>query len=58
MGWQKGVKVETTIKRWKQIICNDFRSCIDERRMMEVNVEVHVLTRMLVLRRPIYVGIV
>ena len=64
MGWQKAsgynrrAKVEAAIGRWKQVIGDGLRSRIDERRVTEVNVAVHVLNRMLELGRPSYVRIV
>jgi Transposase DDE domain len=64
MAWQKAsgynrrAKVETAIGRWKQVIGDGLRSRIDERRVTEVSVAVHVLNRMLELGRPSYVRIV
>jgi hypothetical protein len=64
MAWQKGsgynrrAQVETAIGRWKQVIGDGLRSRIDERRVTEVNVAVHVLNRMLALGRPNYVRVV
>ena len=64
MTWQKAsgytnrAKVEAAIERWKQVIGDGLRSRIDERRVTEVNVAVHVLNRMLELGRPNYVRIV
>jgi Transposase DDE domain len=64
MAWQKAsgynrrAKVETAIGRWKQVIGDRLRSHIDERRVTEVSVAVHVLNRMLTLGRPNYVRIV
>jgi Transposase DDE domain len=64
MAWQKAsgynrrAKVETAIGRWKQLIGDGLRSRIDERRVTEVSVAVHVLNRMLELGRPSYVRIV
>jgi hypothetical protein len=63
MAWQKGsgynrrAKVEAAIGRWKQVIGDGLRSRIDERRVTDVNVVVHVLNRMLNLGRPSYVRI-
>ena len=48
-------KVEAAIGRWKQVIGDGLRSRIDERRVTEVNVAVHVLNRMSELGRPSYV---
>jgi hypothetical protein len=64
MAWQKAsgynrrAKVEAAIGRWKQVIGDGLRARIDERRVTEVNVAVHVLNRMLDLGRPSYVRIV
>jgi hypothetical protein len=61
MAWQKAsdynrrAKVEAAIGRWKQVIGDGLRSRIDERRVTEVNVAVHVLNRMSELGRPSYV---
>jgi hypothetical protein len=63
MAWQKGsgynrrAKVEAAIGRWKQVIGDGLRSLIDERRVTDVHVVVHVLSRMLNLGRPSYVRI-
>jgi hypothetical protein len=51
-------KVEAAIGRWKQVIGDRLRSRVDERRVTEVSVVVHVLNRMLVLGRPNYVRVV
>jgi hypothetical protein len=51
-------KIEATIGRWKQVIGDGLRSRMDERRVTEVNVAVHVLNRMLELGRPSYARIV
>jgi hypothetical protein len=62
--WQKAsgyslrAKVEAAIGRWKQVIGDGLRSCIDARRATEVEVAVHVLNRMSALGRPNYVRIV
>jgi hypothetical protein len=64
MAWQKAsgynrrVKVEAAIGRWKQVIGDGLRSRIDKRRVTEVNVATDVLNRMLALGRPSYVRIV
>jgi hypothetical protein len=64
MAWQKAssynrrAKVEAAIGRWKQVIGDGIRSRIDERRVAEVGVAVHVLNRTLELGRPSYVRIV
>ena len=50
-------KVEAAIGRWKQMIGNGLRSQMDERRALEIDVAVHVLSRMLELGRPSYVYI-
>jgi hypothetical protein len=63
MAWQKGsgynrrAKVEAAIGRWKQVIGDGLRSRIEECRVTDVNVAVHVLNRMLNLGRPSYVRI-
>jgi hypothetical protein len=57
-GYNNRAKVEASIGRWKQVIGDGLRSRIDERRMLEVNVAVDVLNRMLELGRPNYVRIV
>jgi hypothetical protein len=46
------------IGSWKQVIRESLRSRIDERRVTEVSVAVHVLNRMLALGRPNYVSVV
>jgi hypothetical protein len=64
LAWQKATgyngraKVETAIGRWKQVIGDGLRSRIDERRVTEVGMAVHVLNRMLAAGRPNYVRIV
>jgi hypothetical protein len=64
MAWQKAsgynrcAKVEAAIGRWKQVIGDGLRSRLDERRVTEVNVAVHVLNRMSELGRPSYVRVV
>jgi hypothetical protein len=64
MAWQKAsgynrrAKAEAAIGRWKQVIGDRLRSRIDECRVTDVNVAVHVLNRMLELGRPSYVRIV
>jgi hypothetical protein len=57
-GYNRRAKVEAAIGRWKQVIGDGLRSRVDERRVTEVNVAVHVLNRMLELGRPSYVRIV
>jgi hypothetical protein len=57
-GYDRRAKVEAAIGRWKQVIGDGLRSRIDERRVTEVSVEVHVLNRMLALGPPNYVRIV
>ena len=56
-GYNKRAKVEAAIGRWKQVIGNDLRSRLDERRATEVDVAVYVFNRMLELGRPNYVRI-
>jgi DDE family transposase len=61
MAWQKAsgynrrVRAETAVRRWKRVIGDGLRSHTDERRGTEVGVAVHVLNRMLELGRPTYV---
>jgi len=57
-GYNSRAKVEAAIGRWKQVIGDGLRSCIDECRVTEINVAVYVLNRMLELGRPNYVRIV
>jgi len=63
MAWQKAsdynrrAKVEAAIGRWKQVIGDEVRSRMAERRVTEVNVAVHVLNRMWERGRPNYVRI-
>jgi hypothetical protein len=57
-GYNRRAKVEGAIGRWKQVIGDGLRSRIDERRVTEVSVAVHVLNRMLALGRPNYVRVV
>jgi len=58
MGWQKAAgynvrsRVEATMGRFKQVIGDGLRSHTDGRRVIEVNVAVHALNRMLDLGRP------
>ncbi len=54
-GYTKRSRAEAAISRWKQLIGDGLRSHTDERRATEVAVAVHVLNRMLELRRPTYV---
>jgi hypothetical protein len=54
----KRAKVEAAIGGWKQVIGDGVRSRIDERRVIEVNVTVDVLNRMLELGRPNYVCVI
>jgi hypothetical protein len=56
--YNRRVKVEAAIGRWRQVIGNALHSRMDERRVTEVNVAVEVLSRMLELGRPNYVRIV
>jgi hypothetical protein len=57
-GYNRRAKVEAAIGQWKQVIGDGLRSCIDERRVTEVEVGVYALNRMLDLGRPNYVRIV
>ena len=57
-GYSRRAKVEAAIGRWKQVIGDNLRSRIDDRRATEVEVAVYVLNRMLALGRPNYVRIV
>jgi len=57
-GYNRRAKVEAAIGRWKQVIGGGLCSRIDECRVTEVDVAVHVLNRMLTLGRPTYVRIV
>jgi transposase len=54
-GYNKRAKVEAAIARWKQVVGDELRSRRDERRVIEVDVAVHVLNRMLELGRPSYI---
>src|SRR3954465_15311841 len=54
-GYTKRARAEAAIGRWKQVIGDRLRAHTDERRATEVDVAVHVLNRMLDLRRPSYV---
>jgi Transposase DDE domain len=54
-GYNRRAKVKAAIGRWKQVIGDDLRSRLDERRATEVDVAVHALNRMLELGRPSYV---
>src|SRR3954468_19161425 len=53
MGWQKAsgytkrARAETAISRYKRVIGDELRSHTEERRATEIDVAVHVLTRML-----------
>ena len=51
-GYTKRARAETGMSRFKQVIGDDLRSHTDERQVIEVGVAVHVLNRMLELRRP------
>lgn len=57
-GYNRRAKVEAAIGRWRQVIGDGLRARLDERRMTEVEVAVHVLNRVLELGRPSYVRIV
>jgi hypothetical protein len=57
-GYSRRAKVEAAIGRWKQVIGDGLRSRIDDRRVTEVSVAVHVLNRMLALGRPNYVRVI
>ena len=56
-GYTRRARVEAAIGRWKQVIGDGLRSRLDERRITEVNVAVHVLNCMLEFGRPSYVRI-
>jgi hypothetical protein len=56
-GYNRRAKIEVAIGRWKQVIGDDLRSRLDERRATEIDVAVYVLNRMLELGRPNYVRI-
>ena len=56
-GYTKRARAEAAISRFKQVIGDGLRSRTDERRATEVDVNVHVLNRMLELGRPISVRI-
>ena len=56
-GYNKRAKAEAAIGRWKQVIGDDLRSRLDDRRVTEVDVAVHALNRMMELGRPSYVRI-
>ncbi len=53
-GYNKRARVEAAMNRWKQVIGNELRAHTDERRVTEVAVAVHALSRMLELGRPSY----
>jgi hypothetical protein len=61
--WQKAsgyttrARVEATVGRFKQVIGDGLRSRTGQRRAIEVDVAVHVLSRMLELGRPIAVAV-
>jgi len=56
-GYNRRARVEATMGRWKQVICDELRTHTDERRRTEVAVAVHALNRMLDLGRPSYVRV-
>ena len=56
-GYTKRSRAEAAVGRFKQVIGDGPRSCMDRRRATEVAVAVHVLNRMLELGRPISVRI-
>jgi len=56
-GYNRRAKVEAAIGRWKQVIGDGLRSRMDNSRVTEVEVAVHVLNRMLELGRPSYLRI-
>ena len=56
-GDTKRARAEAAIGRFKQVIGDTLRSRTDRRRATEVDVAVHVLNRMLKLRRPTSVRI-
>ncbi|MFL5284814.1 MAG: transposase [Rhodopila sp.] len=51
-GYNRRAKAEAAIGRWKQVIGDRLRSRLEECRVTEVDVAVHVLNRMLRLGRP------
>ena len=53
-GYHKRARVEVAMNRWKQVIGDELRAHMDERRATEVAVAVHALNRMLDLGRPSY----
>ena len=63
MRWQsasgdnKRARIEATMNRWRQVIDDELRAHMDERRQTEVEVAVHALNRMLELGRPSYVRV-
>ena len=63
MRWQsasgdnKRARIEATMNRWRQVIGDELRAHMDERRQTEVEVAVHALNRMLELGRPSYVRV-
>jgi len=56
-GYNRRVRVEATMNRWKQVIGDELRAHTEERRASEVAVTVHALNRMLDLGRPSYVRV-
>jgi len=56
-GYTKRSRVEAAISRFKHVIGGGMRSRTDQRRVVEVDVAVHVLNRMLELGRPTSVRI-
>jgi Transposase DDE domain len=57
-GYNRRAKVEAAIGRWKQVIGDGLRSRIEECRVTEVDVAVHVLNRMLTLGHPNYARLI
>jgi len=57
-GYNKRARVEAAVNRWKQVIGDELRTHIDERRATEVAVAVQALNRMLDLGSPNYVRVV
>ena len=51
-GYTRRARAETAMSRFKRVISDALRSHADDRRATEVEIAVHVLNRMLDLRRP------
>ncbi len=56
-GYNKRARVEATMNRWKQVIGDELRAHMDERRATEVKIAVHALNRMLELGRRSYIRV-